>query len=82
MIGAFSPENCGAKETLAGLTVGDAGAIYLADSRGTILFPPNHGHLESDALAHLRMDGTQLASAGAHVHQDIGGEPVGVAHAP
>jgi signal transduction histidine kinase len=82
LIGAFSPGNCGAKETLAGLTVGDAGAIYLADSRGTILFPPNHGHLESDALAHLRMDGTQLASAGAHVHQDIGGEPVVVAHAP
>jgi signal transduction histidine kinase len=82
LIGAFPAENCGAQETLAGLTVGSQGEIYLADDSGTILYPPGLDHLESDALAHLLADGTHLASASAHVHQDVGREPVVMAHAP
>lgn len=82
LVGAFSPEGCGAEHTLRDLTVGSAGEAYLIDGRGTVLYPPNRVQLESEAAIHLRMDGTELAEAGAHVHRDLAGEPMVLAHAP
>ncbi|NIN67793.1 MAG: HAMP domain-containing protein [Anaerolineae bacterium] len=82
LVGAFSPEGCGAEHTLRDLTVGSAGEAYLIDGRGAVLYPPNRVQLESEAAIHLRMDGTDMAEAGAHVHQDLAGEPMVLAHAP
>ncbi|TKJ29535.1 MAG: hypothetical protein CEE40_07925 [Chloroflexi bacterium B3_Chlor] len=82
LVGVFSPKGCGAEQILADLTVGSTGVAYLIDGRGTVLYPLSQFQLESDALTHLRMDGTQLAEAGAHVHRDLAGEPMVLAHAP
>jgi len=82
LVGVFSSEGCGAAATLADVTIGSEGIIYLVDGEGTILYPPDQVQLESTASIHLRTDGTSLAEAGAHVHQDLAGQPMVLAHAP
>lgn len=82
LVGVFSPEGCGVEQTLGDLTVGTSGVAYLVDGRGTLLYPLNQVQLESDALTHLRLDGTQLAEPGAHVHRDLAGAAMVLAHAP
>ncbi len=82
LVGLFSLEGCGATEALAGLAVGGEGVAYLIDGEGNILYHPDPSQLGSNALIDLGVDRTQLAEAGAGVHQDTTGRDMVLAYGP